>query len=80
MTTAPMNGHGSIWVRILIALVPLSLLGLLALGSMRSDLRHVEQAISEKASREAVDANFSALLRELQQINVRLEHIERQRP
>jgi hypothetical protein len=60
-------------LKIATAFIPLAAIAFIALVTMRADVRHLEQAVETKASRETVEAQFSAILRELQQINARLD-------
>ena len=69
--------NGSLWRKILIVLIPLLIAGVVAWITMRGDIRHLETSLDTKANRETVQAQFEAILRELQQINRRLDNLQR---
>jgi hypothetical protein len=73
------NGNGSVWWRIGLAVIPLLIAGVLAFGALRSDVRHLENTQSNLAPREVVEAQYAAILRELQSIQARLDRMERTR-
>lgn len=75
--TAP-NGSNGIWGRILIALIPLCILGVLALASMRSDVRHLQGALDTKANRETVEAQNREVLRSLEALRQDIQDLRRQ--
>jgi hypothetical protein len=70
------NGKG-IWARLLIALIPLGLAGLIAMASLRSDMRHVEETLQTKANRETVEAQNRAVLQTLEDIRADLRELRR---
>lgn len=71
MTVPQTNGNG-IWPRVLLALLVPVLAGLIAWGTIRSDVANLKAAVDSKASREVVQAQYEAILRELQDIKRRL--------
>ncbi len=71
------ESNGRIWPKILLALLVPILVGLVGYGALKSDVQHVTEDVRTRAPREVVDAQYQALLRELQQINARLDRIER---
>jgi hypothetical protein len=66
-----------LWVKILGLLIPLLLTGAIAFGVLRSEADGLRRDVDQKASRDVVEAQYQSLLRELQNINQRLERIER---
>lgn len=64
------------WAKVLLLFIPLAVAGLIAWGGLRSDMNHVEAEEASHASRETVDAQYQAILRELQTINARLQRLE----
>lgn len=70
------NGNG-LWRKILLPLVPMFLTGLIAWGALRSDVRHIEEALATKANRETVAAQYDAILRELQSLRAVIERRSR---
>ena len=64
------------WGKVLLVCIPLAVGGLVGYGSLKSDVRHQQEVADRHASRETVDAQYAALLRELQQINARLQRLE----
>lgn len=63
------NGNGrAIWTRVGIALIPTAIAGLLAVASVKSDVRHLEEDLQTKANRETVEAQNRAVLQGLEDI------------
>ena len=72
---ARMNG----WLRVLALVLPVAIAGLIAWGALRSDVSHLERVVANKADGGVVSVQYEAILRELQQVNRRLDGLERQR-
>lgn len=72
------DGNGkAIWGRLLVALIPLAILGLLAMAALRSDVRHVETDLETKANRETVEAQNRAVLQGLEDIRSDIRELRR---
>ena len=67
------------FVKITVVVLPFVIAGLVAWGTIRSDVRHVERALNAKADAAVVATQYDAILRELQRINARLDGLERRR-
>lgn len=67
------------WGKLLIICVPLAIAGLIAWGTLRSDMRHAEAALERKADRTMVEVQYERILSELGEIRRRLERLENRR-
>jgi hypothetical protein len=72
-----MSERNGIWARILSVVIPMMVAGLIAWGSLRSDVEHAAAAIEKKADQSTVNVQYEALLREMQGVNQRLDRMER---
>lgn len=70
--TERLNG----WAKVLALFLPLTVAGLIAWGSLKSDVRNQAQMSQSYANRETVQAQYAAILRELQLLNARMERLE----
>ena len=70
-----LNGTGgaSFWGRLLLALVPLIIVGLIGWGSLKSEVSNHQRQIDTKASRDVVDQQNAEVLRRLERIERLLE-------
>lgn len=59
------------------AVLPLFVLGLIAYGSLKTQVERNTLTLAEKANRETVSAQYEALLRELQAIRTDLVELKR---
>lgn len=71
-----MNGE-RIWWKILGPLIPLAIVGILAMVAMRERVAGVERQLPNFATREVVNAQYESILRELQLIQQRLDRMGR---
>lgn len=78
MAITPTNGNG-LWPKILAVIVPAGVAGLIAWGSLRSDVTHVAQAMDLKAEKETVTVEYQAIVDRLDAIDRRLERLEARR-
>lgn len=67
------------WAKVLMAFIPLLVAGLIAWGSQRSDITHLQEESATHASRETQSIQYEAILRELRTINERMSRLEAQR-
>lgn len=58
-----------------VTLLPLVIAAIIGWGTLRSDVNHLEAAVETKANRETVDAEYQAILRELQEIHIQLQRL-----
>lgn len=81
MTDVPGASKNGIWSRILAIAIPLLVAGLIGWGTLRQqvhDARDDVQALDrQKASRDVVEAQYQAILRELQSIRAELGELRR---
>ena len=79
-----MAESNAVWRKIIIALVPMALAAGAGLVALRSDVQYVKQEIESsglrlerlsetKANKEVMETQYKAILRELEQINKRLD-------
>lgn len=68
------NGNG-VWWKLAGSLVPLAIVGALAMAALKADVRHLQDTVNQKANRETVEAQYQALLRELQAIRGIIERL-----
>lgn len=74
--TTPLTGRLNGWTKALALFLPLAIAGLIAWGSLKSDVRHIEAANVTHATKETVAVQYDAILRELRTMNARLERLE----
>lgn len=75
-----MNGlKFNTWGKLLIVCVPLAIAGFIAWGTLRSDMRHAEAALKDKADRAMVESQYERILSDLGEIKRRLERLENRR-
>ena len=72
---ARLNG----WAKALALFLPLLVAGLIAFGSLKSDVQHAEAAIYNAATQKTVDVQYEAILRELRSLNDRMARLEARR-
>lgn len=65
-----------VWSRVLLALLPVVLAGLVAYGALTARVQNTANAVETKANRETVEAQYNAILDRLNVIDRRLERIE----
>jgi hypothetical protein len=68
------NGErNGIWARILSVVIPMTVAGLIAWGSLRSEVDQHTKALEGKANRETVTVQYDEIIRRLDAIDRRLE-------
>jgi len=70
------NGR-SFWSRLVLAILPLAVLGFVAVIALRSDVHHIEEELSTKANRETVEAQNRAILQTLEDIRADIRDLRR---
>lgn len=66
-----------LWVKILGPLIPLILSGAIAYGVLKSEAEGLRRDVDLKAPREVVDAQYQALLREIQALRADISDLKR---
>lgn len=67
------------WFRVLAVVIPLIVAGLIAWGSLRSDVRYLSREVERKADRDVVQVQYERLLAELAAIREQLDALTRTR-
>lgn len=77
------DGNGSIWRKLMIGVVltmlPLAVAGFVKIISLNSTVQDMQTTIDRKADRDVVEAEYSAILRELQAMHDQLNRIDLRR-
>lgn len=79
MNTPRLNGAWKVVAAIVGTAIPLIIGAVLAFGGVRSDMTGLRRDVDRKASQETVQLQYEALLREIQNINRRLDRWEASR-
>ena len=69
----------SVWWKILAAVLPVLAGAIVAFTRVQDSVHQIERALDTKADRGVVEANQQAILRELSQIQGKLDHLQRSR-
>lgn len=77
--TPPSNGNG-LWTRLILALLPLALLGLIAWGTTQANVSNLADKLDDKANRETIAAQFTDLSNQLRAMREQLDRIESKLP
>lgn len=80
MTTtslAPSRLNG--WAKMLVGLLPLAGAGLIAWGTLRSDVNALARNVEAKASRETMQTQYDAIQRQLSDIQQQLRELRSRR-
>jgi hypothetical protein len=73
-----MNGKlNGVWPKILLAVLPLLVIGLVAFGALKSDVRHTAAELEDKADAVVVETQYEVLTNTLERMEAKMDrHLE----